>query len=310
MPTDDTLDPSQIVRRIFGSAFRFVRGFSGGTSVNSPGHQGWDISAALGSAVPALASGRVVYAEDARKDVSKASKFWTTGGGNVVIIEDAKGIRYHYAHLDYISARVGDIVGKGAVIGAVGSTGDSTGPHLHFSMVDTKKHVWVDPARFMLETALGDAIVKTNTVLGAFGNIVTLQLGQTLTASDVDDIIRKLDAAHFFQAKDQVPILAQLSENAARDKTRAILMSHTGELWTKSLQDKLQVEFFGAADAAVQGPEFQIAGALDTIVGMLATLLNPSNWIKIGALIIGLFLTFAGFRAILEASSISSPVSV
>lgn len=68
-------------------------------------------------------SGYVVYAG------------WDDSGyGNLIIINHGNGYRTYYAHLNTILMRVGESVGQGQHIGSVGSTGRSTGPHLHFEI--------------------------------------------------------------------------------------------------------------------------------------------------------------------------------
>ncbi|HEY3380289.1 MAG TPA: peptidoglycan DD-metalloendopeptidase family protein [Vicinamibacterales bacterium] len=86
-------------------------------------HAGVDIQAAYGREVPAAGSGRVVFSG-------------AQGGyGNTVVIEHADGIRTRYAHLASVQVGTGAVVDAGAVIGRVGSTGRSTGPHLHFEVL-------------------------------------------------------------------------------------------------------------------------------------------------------------------------------
>ncbi len=86
-------------------------------------HRAIDIGAMFGSAVVASDSGYVVYAG------------WDRSGyGNLVIIDHGNGYRTYYAHLSAIFVRVGDSVARGVRIGSVGSTGHSTGPHLHFEI--------------------------------------------------------------------------------------------------------------------------------------------------------------------------------
>jgi len=84
--------------------------------------------ASLGDDVLACLPGRVVWASDQRR----------SGGdslyGNHIIIEHEDGIITWYAHLDSILTDVGSNVERGDVIGWVGSTGFSTGPHLHLSV--------------------------------------------------------------------------------------------------------------------------------------------------------------------------------
>jgi murein DD-endopeptidase MepM/ murein hydrolase activator NlpD len=86
-------------------------------------HKGIDMIAPLGTPVHAARGGQVVRAGA------------TTGGfGNLVVIDHGAGIRSFYGHLQSIDVRKGDQVETGAPIGAVGSTGRSSAPHLHFEV--------------------------------------------------------------------------------------------------------------------------------------------------------------------------------
>jgi murein DD-endopeptidase MepM/ murein hydrolase activator NlpD len=86
-------------------------------------HAGIDLVAPSGTPVAAAASGRVTYAG------------WLSGGwGNLVVVAHADGVRTMYAHLSSISARLGQRVTIGTRLGAVGASGDATGPHLHFEV--------------------------------------------------------------------------------------------------------------------------------------------------------------------------------
>ena len=89
-------------------------------------HDGVDIGASSGTKVMATATGKVIYAG------------WLGGFGNAIqVVHNVKGTYYTslYGHLSSIDTREGAIVQRGATIGYVGSTGDSTGPHLHFQMM-------------------------------------------------------------------------------------------------------------------------------------------------------------------------------
>jgi len=103
-------------------------------------HAGVDLSAPSGTAILAAAKGKVVLAEP------------RGGYGNCVVISHGFGIATVYAHQSRLSVQPGDKVEAGDVIGAVGSTGLSTGPHLHF---ETRvRGVPVDPENFIdLEAA-------------------------------------------------------------------------------------------------------------------------------------------------------------
>lgn len=97
-------------------------------------HSGDDYAAARGTPVPATASGTVTKAGRAG------------GYGNLVEIDHGNGITTRYAHMSRVDVAVGQTVAKGAKIGEVGSTGRSTGPHLHYEV--RREGQAVDPARF------------------------------------------------------------------------------------------------------------------------------------------------------------------
>ena len=85
-------------------------------------HQAIDISSNTGNPVRAPADGIVVKAE------------WANGYGNVVYLSHGYGYSTRYGHLSSFNVRPGQRVKRGDVIGAVGSTGRSTGPHLHYKV--------------------------------------------------------------------------------------------------------------------------------------------------------------------------------
>lgn len=98
-------------------------------------HPGLDIAADEGAPIAAAAAGRVVCAGP------------DGGYGNLIVVDDGNGVTTRYAHCSKIYARVGDVVAPGQTIGAVGSTGYSTGPHLHFEV--RVNHEPVDPTQFL-----------------------------------------------------------------------------------------------------------------------------------------------------------------
>ncbi len=85
-------------------------------------HHGIDYAAPYGVPVFSVGPGTVIYAG------------WKGGYGKIVIIKHPKGYETRYAHLSRIAVSVGQRIGAGQYIGNVGSTGLSTGPHLHFEM--------------------------------------------------------------------------------------------------------------------------------------------------------------------------------
>jgi LysM repeat protein len=87
------------------------------------GHLGIDIAGAIGDPVHAADAGVIVFAG------------WAYGGyGNMIMIDHGNGYQTVYAHLSSVSAGCGQSVGTGTYVGALGSTGNSTGPHLHFEV--------------------------------------------------------------------------------------------------------------------------------------------------------------------------------
>jgi murein DD-endopeptidase MepM/ murein hydrolase activator NlpD len=108
-------------------------------------HSGLDFRGQTGDAVRATASGRV------------ESAGWNGGYGKMVEIDHGNGFSTRYAHLAEIEVRVGQSVKTGQVLGRVGSTGRSTGPHLHYeTRIDGEA---VDPQKFLRAgVRLGNAL--------------------------------------------------------------------------------------------------------------------------------------------------------
>ena len=85
-------------------------------------HPGLDIGVGMGTPIRAAASGRVIVAA------------YSGGYGNLIVVDHGNGLATAYAHQSSMAASVGQQVAQGQVIGYVGSTGFSTGPHLHFEV--------------------------------------------------------------------------------------------------------------------------------------------------------------------------------
>ncbi|MDN5289868.1 MAG: hypothetical protein PWQ06_107 [Anaerophaga sp.] len=95
-------------------------------------HSGIDIGAAEGTPVGAAGTGTVTQAG------------WNGGYGMSVTLDHGNGLSSLYAHLSAILVSVGEVVSKLQTIGLVGSTGDSTGAHLHFGLMENGE--WIDPS--------------------------------------------------------------------------------------------------------------------------------------------------------------------
>lgn len=101
-------------------------------------HAGIDYAMPAGTPIRAAFGGTVVKAGDAGD-----------GYGNSVFIDHHNGYLTHYAHQSRLIVSVGDRVSAGQVIGYEGSTGDSTGPHLHFEVHQGQMWNQIDPAPFL-----------------------------------------------------------------------------------------------------------------------------------------------------------------
>ncbi len=98
-------------------------------------HTGLDFAAAIGTPIYATADG-----------VIRESSYDDGGYGNNVIVNHGYGYETLYGHMVRIKARVGEIVKRGQVLGYVGSTGKSTGPHLHYEIIRNGKKI--DPVHY------------------------------------------------------------------------------------------------------------------------------------------------------------------
>ena len=103
--------------------------------IGSTNHQGLDIAGSMGDPVAAADGGTVIMAQ------------WYGGAGKTVQIQHDDGTITQYSHLSWWDCNVGDSVAQGQTIGKVGSTGNSTGPHLHFGVI--KNGSYVDPTDYL-----------------------------------------------------------------------------------------------------------------------------------------------------------------
>jgi murein DD-endopeptidase MepM/ murein hydrolase activator NlpD len=100
-------------------------------------HKGLDFAGPAGSAVSSVAAGLVTFAGE------------RAGFGQMVEINHGNGLATRYCHNEKLLVKQGDMVSKGQEVALMGSTGHSTGPHLHFEVL--KNGTQVDPLRFIGE---------------------------------------------------------------------------------------------------------------------------------------------------------------
>jgi|ERR1041384_43165 murein DD-endopeptidase MepM/ murein hydrolase activator NlpD len=101
-------------------------------------HEGLDIAVDFGTPVTATADGLVIYAAP------------HAGYGNLVIVYHSNGITSRYGHLSRIAVEAGQRIKRGDQVGNVGSTGRSTGPHVHYEIRENDQSV--DPIRYVGQT--------------------------------------------------------------------------------------------------------------------------------------------------------------
>lgn len=122
--------PVTAVTQVAATSGYFVRPISGGKkSQGIHGYNSVDIAAPTGTPVVASADGVVI--------ISKGSGY-NGGYGLYVVIRHSNGTQTLYAHMSSVNVSVGETVSQGQQIGAVGNTGRSTGPHIHFEVRGAK----------------------------------------------------------------------------------------------------------------------------------------------------------------------------
>jgi murein DD-endopeptidase MepM/ murein hydrolase activator NlpD len=103
-------------------------------------HSGQDIDAATGDPVVAGASGKVAFVG------------WQNGYGQLIVVDHGGGLTTRYGHLSHIDVAQGQTIERSQFIGRVGSTGRSTGPHLHYEIRINDEPV--NPLRYLLTGAV------------------------------------------------------------------------------------------------------------------------------------------------------------
>ena len=135
------------------------------------GHTGIDIANSTGTPIWAANDGSVGTAG------------WGGGFGNMIILRHADNLRTLYAHLSRIMVRVGELVSGGEQIGAMGSTGASTGPHLHFEL--HRNGVPIDPSG-TVPFANGGTLPEDIFGVGPSGTNYMLHQGEEVIPRDRD----------------------------------------------------------------------------------------------------------------------------
>lgn len=119
-------NPNGFIWPVYGGAGKF-----NGSLYSYPGHTGMDIAVAMYTPVVAARSGTVEY----------ATNYVIGSYGRQVLINHGNGVKTRYAHMSQVLVKAGQYVAQGTIIGKVGSSGNSTGPHLHFEIWINNRYV-------------------------------------------------------------------------------------------------------------------------------------------------------------------------
>lgn len=175
----------------------------------SGAHDGLDIAVPVGTKVAALTDGEVVFAGDAGAD------------GQRVGIRMDNGKTYYYGHLSSIGVKVGDRVGRGQTVAAAGSTGNSTGPHVHFELQRDGDSAGDPPIKF-LERHTGGKVQGGYAGSGGAGRSTgnvgaggTAMSGVSTTFSRKELAARYGYAAKFY---DKVPGMDKFLDQAVKEQ--------------------------------------------------------------------------------------------
>ncbi len=134
-------------------------------------HAGIDFAAGYGSPIYAVSDGQVSYAG------------WHGGHGNYVRLDHGGGLATGYGHMSRIAVSPGTRVGRGQVIGYVGSTGLSTGPHLHYELLRNGHPINPGTARFMMRTPQVNSAqlsAELNAVRAKLAQLLAIEPGAAL----------------------------------------------------------------------------------------------------------------------------------
>lgn len=154
-------------------------------------HTGIDFAADTGTPIPSPVDGTVTYSKSPEE---------SHGYGNLSIVTDKQNQQHFFAHMDSLQRQEGETVKKGDIIGPVGSTGHSTGPHLHYEIdQNDSPSSNIDPGGYSL-TGMGTNLYKTPDTLANKNSIPTLpDITPTKTRStgvggpnDYSDILNKI----------------------------------------------------------------------------------------------------------------------
>lgn len=138
-------------------------------------HAGIDIDGKTGDRLDANVAGNVLFAGDAGN-----------GFGKYVMVEAENGIKHIYAHLSKVAVKIGDKVATGMKLGEIGSTGNSTGSHLHYETRD-KNNQSFDPSKYLSNARAGNTVYSsTSSGSGKYSGKYASEINKAASKYGVD----------------------------------------------------------------------------------------------------------------------------
>ena len=205
-------------------------------------HNGIDIAQPNGTRVDANVGGKVIASGDAK------SQGYDSSYGNLVVVQGADGAKHFYAHLEKTIAKLGSTIEAGAQLGTVGSTGSSTGNHLHYGV--QKNGSFVDPTQYVNNARNGTITTSSSSSNAA------AETAQAIDQAKSDLLSLQADALAVQEAIEQLEvelINSQLSGFDKRiDNYQKVIDAETAKTDTLDLASKRyqaslqrQYEFMG-----------------------------------------------------------------
>lgn len=203
-------------------------------------HNGIDIAGAKGTGLSANVSGKVT------------AQGYNSVSGNFVKIQDSNGFQHFYGHLDKAFVKLGDLIEAGTKIGNIGSTGRSTGSHLHYE-VKNSSGKYINPADFVSSAKSGKVSVSSSTngtsnsstaaeVAQALDNAKSELIGMQQGIADQIEVLEELENkvlssyfAKFDRRRDEID--RQLSYEDAKISN----LNNTSERYAKTQQYQLSL---------------------------------------------------------------------
>lgn len=164
-------------------------------------HRGIDIASPKGTKLLANIAGKIIASGNASKNGYHSSY------GNIVVVQDSNGLKHLYAHLDKAVAKIGSTVNKGDYLGNIGSTGNSTGSHLHYEV--RNKNGGLESASAYAKEARSGKMTRTTTTT----TTSKTSSGVVSTGQDAIDQAKSNVIDLQIEALNQEKILAELEKS-------------------------------------------------------------------------------------------------